>query len=79
MNKNSKDLSSMPTSFLDSIKVDSQNIDKHLLQKRFIKEISKDRETLKLLSVDRLKIIEKYYENLIKEYEEKIRKLKSEI
>ena len=42
----------------------------------FLKEIEGNEEKLEMLSIDRLKKLEKYYNNIIEENNEKIKKLK---
>ena len=59
------------------MKVDSADIDNVINKKNFLEEIDGNVEALKLLSVDRLRKLEKYYDGVIKENEKKIKKLKS--
>ena len=48
-----------------------------MAKKKFLKYIDGNVEALNLLSVDRLKKLEKYYDEIIKENEIKIKKLKA--
>ena len=63
--------------FFEDLKVDSADIDNVINKKNFLEEIDRNVEALKLLSVDRLRKLEKYYDGLIKKNDEKIKKLKA--
>ena len=43
----------------------------------FLKEIDGNKEMLNMLSIERLKILEKYYDNIIEENNKKIKRLNS--
>lgn len=60
--------------FFNDLKVDSCYVDEFMAKKKFI---DGNVEALNLLSVDRLKKLEKYYDEIIKENEIKIKKLKA--
>ena len=63
--------------FFEDLKVDSTDVDKVINKQNFFEEIDGNVEALKLLSTERLIKLEKYYDDIIKENEEKIKKLKS--
>ncbi len=58
--------------FLNDIKVDNNIVSKEINLKKFLQEIDGNKEALNKLSIDRLKKLEKYYDNVIKENEKKI-------
>ena len=62
--------------FSDNIKIDTKAVNSVIDKKNFLEEIDGNVEALKLLSVDRLRKLEKYYDNVIEENEKKIKKLK---
>lgn len=61
-------------SFKQEIKVDTSEIDALYLKKDFLKEIDGNAELLEMLSIDRLKKLENYYDEVIKQNELKIKK-----
>lgn len=63
--------------FVNDIKVDPKTFNSLVEKENFLKEIENNEEILKMLSVERLQKLEKYYDNKIKENEEKIKKLKA--
>lgn len=63
--------------FIDNIKVDIKGVDSVIDKKNFFEEIKGNEEVLNMLSIDRLKKLEKYYDSVIAENEKKIRKLKA--
>lgn len=63
--------------FFNDLKVDSCYVDEFMAKKKFLKYIDGNVEALNLLSVDRLKKLEEYYDEIIKENEIKIKKLKA--
>ena len=65
--------------FLNDIKVDSEDINKFIGRNNFLEYINGNVEALKLLSVERLRKLEEYYDNIIKENEIKIEKLKRKV
>lgn len=69
--------STSPKKFFEDLKVDSADIDNVINKKNFLEEIDGNVEALKLLSVDRLRKLEKYYDGVIKQNDEKIKKLKA--
>ena len=73
VNKKSERLSD----FIDNIKIDTKVVDSVIDKKNFLEEIKGNEEVLNMLSIDRLKKLEKYYDSVIAENEKKIRKLKS--
>ena len=62
--------------FMDEIQVDTTQIDKTIIKEDFLEKINGNTEVLKLLSIDRLKKLNHYYDEIIKENEIKINKLK---
>ena len=63
--------------FIDNIKVDTKVVNSVTDKKNFLEEIKGNEEVLNMLSIDRLKKLEKYYDSVIAENEKKIRKLKA--
>ena len=63
--------------FINDIKINSKITDKISNRKRFLKVIDGNEKELKKLSIDRLKKLEEYYDDIIKNNNEKIRKLKN--
>ena len=61
--------------FLDEIKIDSKSIDNISKRNAIIKEIDENIEALNKLSLEELYKIEEYYDDVIKQNEEKIKKL----
>ncbi len=63
--------------FIDELKIDSDSFDKIPYEKeKFLNKIVNDDNYLNALSIDRLKVIEKYYGELIKKNAMVINKLK---
>lgn len=73
VNKKSERLSD----FIDNIKIDTKVVDSVIDKKNFLEEIKGNEEVLNMLSIDRLKKLEKYYDSVIAENEKKIKKLKA--
>ena len=71
VNKKSERLSD----FIDNIKIDTKVVDSVIDKKNFLEEIKGNEELLNMLSIDRLKKLEKYYDSVIAENDKKIRKL----
>lgn len=63
--------------FFDSLKVDTKFVNAVIDKKIFLDEITGNEEALNLLSIDRLKKLEKYYDSVIEENDKKIKKLKA--
>lgn len=63
--------------FFNQIKIDTTELKKDLDRKAFLQKIDGDAEMLKMLSIDRLEKLDKYYDRIIKQNEEKIEKLKN--
>lgn len=63
--------------FIDNIKVDTKAVNSIIDKKNFLEAINGNEELLNILSIDRLKKLEKYYDSVIAENEKKIRKLKA--
>ena len=66
----------LQNNFFEDLKVDSTDGDKVINKKNFLEELDGNVEALNLLSTDRLIKLQKYYDNVIKENEEKIKKIK---
>ena len=63
--------------FMDEIKVDKNIVNNSLMKADFLREINGNRKALNLLSIDRLKMLEQYYDNIIEEKESAIKKLQA--
>lgn len=63
--------------FITEIRVDDKEINNVVKKDNFLKEIEGNEGKLNMLSIDRLKKLEKYYDNVITENDKKIKKLKS--
>lgn len=63
--------------FIDDIKINASATNGVIERNKFLKEIDGNEEALNMLSIDRLKKLEKYYESVIAENEKKIKKLKA--
>jgi hypothetical protein len=61
---------------INDLKVDAKTANIAIEKNNFLKEIEGNEEALKMLSIDRLKKLEKYYNNIIEQNNEKIKKLK---
>ena len=61
--------------FINEIKVNSNEVNIVIEKREFLNEIDGNREALNLLSIDRLKKLEAYYHEIIKQNEEVIIKL----
>lgn len=64
--------------FFENIKVDSSNINKYIDKNKFLDYIDGNVEALNMLSIDRLRKLNKYYDEVIEENEKIIKKLKKE-
>ena len=63
--------------FIDNIKVDTKVANSVTDKKNFLEEIKGNEEVLNMLSIDRLKKLERYYDSVFIENEKKIKKLKT--
>ena len=63
--------------FINDIKADTKISDSIIEKKNFLEEIEGNEKALNMLSIERLKKLEKYYESVIAENEKKIKKLKA--
>ena len=61
--------------FLNNIKIENNDVNKIIKKKAFLDKINGNVEMLQNLSIDRLKKLEKYYNNVIEENKIKISKL----
>lgn len=64
-------------SFINDIKVDSKTVNTVIEKNNFLEEINGNEEALNMLSIDRLKKLEKYYDSIINQNNEEIKKLKA--
>lgn len=64
-------------SFINEIKVDTKIVDSVIEKKNFLEEINGNEDALNMLSIERLQKLEKYYDNIIEQNNEKIKKLKA--
>lgn len=62
--------------FIEELKVDSNKVNNVIEKNNFLEEIDGNEEALSMLSIDRLKKLEEYYDSVIAENEKKIKKLK---
>lgn len=67
----------MKQEFANRYKVDSKDTDKVLEKKTFLEMLNGNDKVLNMLSLERLEQLEKYYSDIIKQNDEKIKKLKS--
>lgn len=65
------------SNFIDNIKVNTKEVNSVIDKKNFLEEIKGNEKTLNMLSIDKLKKLEKYYDSVIAENEKKIKKLKA--
>ena len=63
--------------FINEIKIDTKVIDAVSNKENFLKETNGNTEALNMLSIDRLRKLEKYYDSVIEQNEKKIKKLKA--
>lgn len=77
VNEISEEKNERLSDFIDNIKVDIKGVDFVIDKKNFLEEIKGNEELLNMLSIDRLKKLEKYYDSVIAENDKKIRKLKA--
>ena len=71
------ELDSNQNQFISNIKVDS-NFNKQIVERNnLLKQFEGNEEVLNMFSIDRLKKLEKYYADVIKQNDEKIKKLKA--
>jgi len=77
VNKITEEKQEIQSDFIDNIKVDTKAVNSVIEKKNFLEEIKGNEEALNMLSIDRLKKLEKYYDSVIVENEKKIKKLKA--
>lgn len=77
VNKITEEKQERQSDFIDNIKVDTKVVNSVIDKKNFLEEINGNEEALNMLSIDRLKKLEKYYDSIIAENEKKIKKLKA--
>lgn len=65
--------------FVNEIKVDEKVVNSVIEKKNFLEEINGNEELLNMLSIDRLKKLEKYYDSVIERNNEEIKKLKATV
>lgn len=65
--------------FITELSVDNKKINSVVKKYNFLEEIEGNEEKLNMLSIDRLKKLEKYYDNIIAENDSKIKKLKATV
>lgn len=75
--KNVKETNKKEEEFLKEIRVDTDISDRVIKTKAFLEEIDGNLEMINMLSIDRLKKLEEYYDAEIKQNNAKINKLKS--
>ena len=74
---NADDTKEKQDMFINNLKIDKKNVDLVIEKKNFLEEINGNEEALNMLSIDRLKKLEEYYDEKIKQNNEKIKKLKN--
>ena len=65
--------------FANDIKIDTEVVNSVIEKKNFLEKINGNEEALNMLSIDRLKKLEKYYDSVIERNNEKIKKLKETV
>ena len=65
--------------FIDNIKVDTKSVNSEVEKDDFLEKIKGNEEALNMLSIDRLRKLEKYYDSVIEEKEKKLKKLKATV
>ena len=65
--------------FISELRVEDKEINNIVKKGNFLKEIEGNAEKLNMLSIDRLKKLEKYYDNVIAENDKKIKKIKATV
>lgn len=78
-NKVNQEENKTKNDFTYDIKVDTKAINTVIERNNFLKEIEGNEEVLNKLSIDRLKKLEKYYDNIIEQNNKKIKKLKENL
>lgn len=63
-------------SFLEKVKIDDSEMINVVKKKEFFDEINGNAQALNMLSIDRLEKLEKYYDEIIRQNNEKIKRLK---
>lgn len=77
-NEMNKKMQVEQTKFTDKLKVDTKGVNAFAKRTAFLKEIEDNEEALSMLPIDKLKKLEKYYEDIVKKNEMEIKKLKLE-
>lgn len=75
INKSNKD-NYLKNTIINDLKVNSETTNIMVERNNFLKRVEGNEDALKMLSIDRLKKLEKYYNNIIEQNNEKIKKLK---
>lgn len=71
------DRNNLGESFKENLRVETDKIELFYEKKDFLKQINGNTELLQMLSIDRLKVLEQYYNDIICQNELKIKKLKA--
>ena len=77
-NEMNKKMQVEQTKFTDKLKVDTKGVNAFAKRTAFLKEIEDNEEALSMLPIDKLKKLEKYYEDIVKKNEMEIKKIKME-
>ena len=72
-----KDKQLIKNNFLNDIKIDTRDINKFVYKKKFLEYIDGNIEALNLLSINRLKKLKEYYNEIIENNDKIIEKLMS--
>lgn len=76
VSKITEEKNEMQSNLIYNIKFDTKIVNSVVDKNNFLEEIKENKKVLNMLSIDRLKKLEKYYDSVIAENEKKIRKLK---
>ena len=80
-NKNSNEIietNNAKDVFLNDIKVDSKDVDIVSARAQFLKEIEGNEKALYSLPIEKLQVLNKYYDSIIEENDKKIKRLMAE-
>ena len=67
----------LQNNFINDLKIDAKLANTVIEKNNLLKSIEGNEEALKMLSIDRLKKLDEYYNNIIEQNNEKIKKLKN--
>ena len=73
---NQEEKSNYQNNFVNGIKIEVKDTNTSIKRNNFLKELEGNEEALNMLSIEKLKKLEKYYDSIIEQNNEKIKKLK---